>query len=269
MKVAIASAAALAVALWAGDARAHSCDEKKSGQQQTQIQGKVNKSGASVQAKSDLDSNDRNEGYGGSGDLRPSESSRIDINTPPAVEPARRMSNDSSYPRRGNRIGEGLSVVVGGGLEGFAGGLRDSLKPGPTWNLTAAMSASRAVGFELGYSGAVNESRESRVGELATGPDIIRNGLQAAATVGPKTPVQPYLLGGVAWNHFTVRGSSPGFESDSAGAIPLGAGIRTKVANFTADLRGSYNLGFDEEFAAANTGNTGRYQGTLSLGAAF
>jgi hypothetical protein len=248
MRTAIATAAALAVVAWSGQARAH-CDEKKAPH-------------ARVETKSTIS------GTGGSGE----------VSVRPDYAPGYEVKKPLRLGERTSRAMTGLTVFAGGGVEGYAGSLRSDLKPGPAWNVTAAAKPSKAIGFELGYSGAVNETREQNVGELAGGPDIIRNGANLSVTAGLPTAIQPYVLGGIGFNHFTARGNSSQFQSDNAGNIPLGVGLRTHVANFTADLRGNYNLGFDEEFASAQgrrstlgvkTGNAGRYDGMLSLGASF
>jgi hypothetical protein len=55
------------------------------------------------------------------------------------------------------------------------------------------------------------------------------------------------------------------------GNVPVGAGLRTHVGDFTVDLRGNYNFLFDQEFSGVDTGlnETGRYSGTLNVGGTF
>ncbi|MBI3183914.1 MAG: outer membrane beta-barrel protein [Myxococcales bacterium] len=178
----------------------------------------------------------------------------------------------------------GLTVMVGGGVEGYTGDLSPQLNPGPAWSVTAAFKPTRMVGIELGYSGAVNEIDNGRgegLGPGATsGADIMRNGGSAVATLGlSPTRVQPYLLAGVGIDRYNVRGGQDeGFSSDTLAHVPLGAGLRTHVGNFTADARFGYSLMFDQDFASVvkdrdvlgvDSTSGGRYLGTINLGATF
>jgi hypothetical protein len=175
----------------------------------------------------------------------------------------------------------GLTWGLGGGVEGYTGALAPAINPGPAWGVTAALKPSKVLGLELGYNGAVNEIDDGSANGAVGGADIIRNGGQLAATVGlTASPVQPYILGGVGINRYNVRGSGSGFRSDTSGNVPVGAGLRTHIGNFTADLRANYNVLFDNDFATAGvdttgvagqsvTTNGGRYNGMLQIGGTF
>jgi hypothetical protein len=172
----------------------------------------------------------------------------------------------------------GLTLMVGGGVEGYTGALAPQINPGPAYGVTAAIKPSKVFGLELGYSGAVN-NLDSRgvVGDIdgTGGPDLVRNGGQAAVTFGlGAAPVQPYLLGGLGFSDYNFRGgaaAAAGFADDTVGNVPVGAGLRTHIGNFTADLRANYNFLFDQDFAGVDTGfnETGRYSGTLNIGGTF
>jgi hypothetical protein len=106
----------------------------------------------------------------------------------------------------------------------------------------------------------------------ADGPDLVRNGGQAALTFGlGAAPVQPYVLGGIGFSDYNFRGTGGGFSDDVVGNVPVGAGLRTHVGDFTVDLRGNYNFLFDQEFSGVDTGlnENGRYSGTLNIGGTF
>jgi hypothetical protein len=93
--------------------------------------------------------------------------------------------------------------------------------------------------------------------------------------------VQPYLLGGIGLSRYNVRDdSSVRFQDDTVGNVPVGAGLRTHVGNFTADARLGYNFLFDQEFArntpVSDVGGddvqfskSGRYNATLNFGTTF
>lgn len=169
----------------------------------------------------------------------------------------------------------GLTVMLGGGVEGYAGSLAPQIRPGFGWGVSAAIKPTKVLGIEFGYSGAVNEFS----GGGGNGADLTRQGGQVAATLGlGAAPVQPYLLGGVGLHHYNVRGSSDSLRDDTNGAIPLGGGLRSHIGNFTADLRGTYNVMFNQDFAVGaqemeilglDATRGGRYQGLLQIGTTF
>ncbi|WP_395841365.1 outer membrane protein [Cystobacter fuscus] len=163
----------------------------------------------------------------------------------------------------------GLTVMVGGGVEGYTGGLAPEVRPGAAVGVTAAIKPSKVFGIELGYSGAANDLRDN----AGSGPDIIRNGGQAALTFGlAATPVQPYVLGGLGLNRYNVRNSGDtGFRDDTNANIPVGAGLRTHIGDFTADARINYNFLLNNDFSPGVDADTwtGRYTGTINLGGTF
>ncbi len=176
-------------------------------------------------------------------------------------------------------IRDSLSVSLGGGLEGYTGNLNNRVNPGPAWGATIGVQPLTWMGAEIGYTGAVNEVKNSVVaGEgLANGSDIVRNGGQVAATFNLPTPyVQPYAVVGLGVDHYTVRGSdlanaAVGFQSDTAGRVPIGGGLRAKVGPFNADARFAYDALFDDEFSSSGgTATTGgAYTGMIQLGGRF
>jgi len=176
----------------------------------------------------------------------------------------------------------GVTVMAGGGVEGYTGDLAPQINPGPSWRVTAAVKPTKVLGVELGYSGAVNELKGNSVAIVGgRGADIVRNGVDAVATLGlSATPVQPYILGGFGVSRYSVKDelASLGFKSDTSERIPLGGGIRTHVGQLTADARFNYSVLVNENFATTvnpnsvagvNSVNAGAYQGTLQVGATF
>jgi len=179
----------------------------------------------------------------------------------------------------------GLTVLAGGGVEAYSGVLGPRVNPGAAWGVTAAFKPTKVFGIELGYTGAANDIAHSALTASGTsgagGPDIIRNGGQAALTFGlTSTAIQPYALGGVGIDRYDVRGGqAAGFKSDTAGSVPVGGGVRAHWGHFTADARGLYDFTFNSDFATGvaqtsvagskATTNAGRYGATMSLGATF
>lgn len=163
-------------------------------------------------------------------------------------------------------VKNGAYVMLGGGVDGYTGGLNHDLRVGPAWGATIGLT-STIIGVEAGYSGATNELSNRFGRDLGTGVDVVRNGGHAALKLNLlPTALHPYVLGGIGLEHRNFRnGEALGFESGTNGYIPAAAGLRWNVGVFTADLRFSYNFMFEDDFAPGNpTGD--RYQGTLMLG---
>lgn len=177
----------------------------------------------------------------------------------------------------------GISVLLGGGIEGYTGSLAPRIAPGPTYGVGIALRPTDIFGLEFDYSGAVHELRTDRTSglDVSNGADVVRNGGRALVTLGlTDTIVQPYLLGGVGFDHYDVRGRADqfGYRNDTSGVIPLGGGVHGQMGAFTVDLRGEYVLPFDQQFAPGvgstpvgnvRTSKAGQYQGTLRIGARF
>ncbi|HYO53340.1 outer membrane beta-barrel protein [Archangium sp.] len=168
----------------------------------------------------------------------------------------------------------GLYVLLGGGTEGYTGELAPNLNPGFAYGATVGFKPSRSLGVELGYNGGLSDIDTFGPGGAANGADIVRNGGQAAVTLGiTPTKLQPYVLGGIGIEHFNVRGISPiaGFQDDTSGYVPAGVGLRYNIGPLiTADARVSYNIPFEQDFAPVDNGiGNGRYQALLQLGGTY
>lgn len=244
----------------------------------------VQKSGMGTGGSGSFDSSYQSSDVGGSGFQ--SEPLREPQVTPPAapvtpVEPSSGAFTpitedaDRDVKKESNANMRGLTLMVGGGVEGYTGALAPEINPGPAYGVTAAIKPSKVFGLELGYSGAVN-NLDTRLGDIGgSGPDLVRNGGQAAVTFGlGAAPVQPYVLGGIGLSDYNFRNAgaaAAGFNDDTVGNVPVGAGLRTHIGSFTADLRANYNFLFDQDFVGVDSGlnENGRYSGTLNIGGTF
>ncbi len=167
----------------------------------------------------------------------------------------------------------GLYVLLGGGTEGYTGSLSSSLNPGFAYGATVGVKPTKILGVELNFNGGLTDVDTPTAGGASSGADIVRNGGQAALTVGlTQTRLQPYVLGGVGIQNYNVRGASPlfGFQDDTSGYVPAGAGLRYNIGRLlTADARVAYNIPFAQDFAPDNGITDGRYQALLQLGGTY
>ncbi|WP_223639128.1 hypothetical protein [Corallococcus sp. EGB] len=179
--------------------------------------------------------------------------------------------------KKSHNVKKGLTLLIGGGVEGYTGALAPQLAPGPSANVTASIKPTSVLGVEVGYTGALNNIKNAGSAGASSGPDLVRNGGQAALTLAmTPTAVQPYLLGGIGINNYHFRGGEAlGYHDDTVGNVPAGVGVRGHFGHFTADLRGYYNFLFDKQFApninpgGGDAGGGGSYVGALNVGGTF
>ena len=273
MRVSVLAAAA-AVLCWATGASAQETSSTTETAPPTASSGAtVGQDGPLAQAGGSGNVSTQGYGYGFQ------QSYPLPSNTPPmnAPPPARTQEETERELR-------GVSVLVGGGVEGYTGSLAPRVQVGPAWNLLIGFHPSSVLGLELDYVGAINSVKFANFG-LATpgGADIVRNGGHAAVTFafGPWL-VRPFILAGVGVNHYSVSDNAKGvgFSDTTAGYIPVGGGLRGQVANekVTIDLRGTWSLPFRDNLfpggtgqntLGLSTGNYGRWNATLNVGAMF
>lgn len=180
-----------------------------------------------------------------------------------------------------------LSVMAGGGVEGYTLALAPRIEPGVTYGVAVGARPPRLlgldVGLELGYAHARNglDARRTRAAG-ADGLELVRDGAYAAASVALlSSEVRPYVLGGLGFSVYNVRGTVQGFGDDTVGSVPLGAGLRASFGSFTADARLQYDVLFDQRYPTGApvqhaagpspllVGRSGRYAGRLDVGVAW
>lgn len=169
----------------------------------------------------------------------------------------------------------GPYALLGGGIEGYTGRLAPELNPGVAYGAHVGFRPFRGIGLELGYNGGLHDV-DAGPGGVRDGADITRNAGQVAVVLdAPLDLFQPYVMGGIGLENHNVRGAegpaAEGFTDDTSGYIPTGVGLRWNITDtIAADLRGTYNFQFEDDFAPVNTGaGSGRYQGLLQVGGAF
>ncbi|QAT88587.1 hypothetical protein EJ065_7062 [Corallococcus coralloides] len=199
---------------------------------------------------------------------------------PPAYTPTASATEDIEpleVEKKSKSDKRGLTLLIGGGVEGYTGALAPQIAPGPSAAVTASLKPTSVLGIEVGYSGALNNIKDAGALGADDGPDLVRNGGQAALTLAiTPTAVQPYLLGGIGISNYHFRGGEAlGYSDDTVGNVPAGVGVRGHFGHFTADLRGYYNFLFDKQFApdidpgGSDPSGGGSYTTTLNVGGTF
>src|SRR5260370_41434701 len=114
---------------------------------------------------------------------------------------------------------KGLTLLVGGGVEGYTGSLAPQISPGPNWDVTVAIRPLTVLGIEATYTGARNDVRNRSAFPGGSGPAIVPTGGNGAITLGHPTDTPPDILGGVGIHHYSVRSglAAAGFHNDTSG----------------------------------------------------
>jgi len=175
------------------------------------------------------------------------------------------------------------SVMVGGGVEGYSLSLASRVEPGATYGVRVDVRPPSPlgpdIGLEAGYSGAENRLAPRSPQLARRGLQLVRHGAYAAANVYLTSwRLRPYVMGGLGFSVYNVRGTVQAFGDNTVGQVPLGAGVRTSFGPFTADARLGYDVLFDQRYATGRrvrfpggpapivVSRAGRYSGTLHLG---
>jgi len=195
------------------------------------------------------------------------------MNAPPAPRPP---------PEPPDHWLEGVSVLLGGGVEGYTGSLSSRLAVGPAWTFILGLHPTSVFGIELGYQGAFQSLKDAGAGSGTSGrADIVRHAGQANVTFAfGAWQVQPFVLAGVGINHYSVsdEAKAVGFSDGTGGYVPVGGGIRFRLQSVVVDLRGSWQLPFSDPLAPGgtgqdtlglDTGNYRRWNASLSIGGTF
>lgn len=152
-----------------------------------------------------------------------------------------------SEPRLGTGIGVGISI--GGGVAGFTDSvMRDTMSSSVSglWNFRATIGTHIPIGLDLSYVGTAQDvntfsgaNNGTLIGSAAEG--MLR------WNILPHYVVNPYLFGGVGWQHYDVTNvkfatADTGMKtSDNVFEVPMGAGLALRdMSGFTFDLRGAF-----------------------------
>jgi hypothetical protein len=114
---------------------------------------------------------------------------------------------------------------------------------GASWDARVTLGAHSILALEAGYVGSLNRL------DVAGKADLVSHGLDGDLRLQLPYRVQPYIFGGVGYNHVAVNASSDTSAAIQAtpGAdqltVPAGGGLSAYLGrneHVTLDLRGTY-----------------------------
>lgn len=141
----------------------------------------------------------------------------------------------------------GIGVSAGAGVTGFSDDeTSDIVGAGGTWEARVTFGTRSALALEAAYIGSLQQL-DLLVDEL----DLIGSGLEGALRLNlGASAVQPYVVGGMGWMHYTLRRGDREIDlrtDDDVLTIPAGAGIAFHAGGALVDLRATYRFAFDDE----------------------
>jgi hypothetical protein len=136
-----------------------------------------------------------------------------------------------------------VSLTAGAGVSNYFGHTTTgNSDPGATWDARVTFGAHSVFAFEAGYVGSTNSL------DIPTekGGRINSHGFDGDLRLQLPTVVQPYIFGGVGYNHMSLNFDNAtvgGQLSQNQVTIPAGAGLAAYLGrHVTVDLRGTYRL---------------------------
>jgi opacity protein-like surface antigen len=158
---------------------------------------------------------------------------------PVAAAPVKRHRNKYFAPHE-------VSLTTGAGVANYFGGADspDTIDAGAAWDARLTMGIHSPIALEAAYMGAVNNLDAGNGGH----GQVHSNGFDGDVRFQLPTRVQPYVFGGVGYNHMEVRNNGTGAAGNYVGkddqvTVPAGGGVTAYVGrHVTLDARGTYRF---------------------------
>ncbi len=169
-----------------------------------------------------------------------------------------------------------ISLTTGGGAANYFGtALGSTIDTGGAWDARVTFGAHSALALEAGYVGSTNTI------DMANGANHGRldsNGVDGDLRLQLPTMVQPYIFGGVGYNHMSVSATQsasvsnagPLADSDNQVTVPAGGGLTAYIGKHTTvDLRGTYRYIPDNNLTEMSTRSLHQWVAQAHVGYVF
>ena len=183
----------------------------------------------------------------------------------PQAQPVAQPAPQPAYQPEGEAAGAnwvhdvGVALSVGGGVDDFAGSMRNTTSLGGSWDARLSFGTRSYIAGEASYIGSAQtfNTIASNHGTL-TG-----NGAQAALRLNATVdyPIQPFIYGGAAWRHYNLNSSTAALadvaQNSDVFELPVGGGIAAYFENLMLDVRGEYRFAWGGSDIANGSTNNG------------
>lgn len=179
-------------------------------------------------------------------------------NTPAMVPPAPTTPQPNDYtptepsPAQDDRPHSkiGVGTTIGGGVIGFVDqNARAFTSAGGSWETRVSAGTRTFVALEAAYIGSAQNINALGLSDAR----LIGNGAEGDLRVNlTRKMVQPYLFGGLGWDHYKVSTSGANTsslrDSDDVLTVPFGVGLSLRVAkSVLIDVRGTARAAFYDD----------------------
>jgi hypothetical protein len=168
-----------------------------------------------------------------------------------------------------------VGVTTGAGAANYFGSnTPESIDAGAGWDARLSFGQRSIIGLEAAYMGAVNNVNLDQ----PVGPkhgQLFSNGFDTDLRLALPTKVQPYIFGGVGYNHIEVRNQGTGVANGFAGTddtvtVPAGGGLTVYAGrHFNVDARGTYRFMPTNDITVMGTGNIHQWLAQAHVGYVF
>jgi opacity protein-like surface antigen len=166
-----------------------------------------------------------------------------------------------------------VSLVTGAGASNYFGSpLTMHTDTGAAWDARLTFGAHSVFALEAGYAGATNSIAASslHVGQITS------NGLDGALRLQLPTRVQPYIFGGIGYNHMSVNREGNAVtansfnHSDEQFTVPAGGGVSAYLGRHaTLDVRGTYRMLGNNDITVSDSHALHQWTAQARIGYAF
>lgn len=167
-----------------------------------------------------------------------------------------------------------VSVTTGGGATNYFGtALNSTTDAGAAWDARVTLGSHSILALEAAYMGSTNNI------DMQSGAQHGRldsHGVDGDLRFQLPTVVQPYVFGGVGYNHMSVTQTSapsnagPLSGEDNQVTVPAGAGLTGYIGKHaTVDLRGTYRFIPDNGLTEMSTRNLHQWIAQAHVGYVF
>jgi hypothetical protein len=186
---------------------------------------------------------------------------------PPPAPPPAKHHNRIFAPQE-------VSLTTGAGPANYFGSsLNSSVDVGAGWDARVTFGAHSAIALEAAYVGSSNSidtADRTQHGRLDS------HGFDSDLRLQLPTVVQPYIFGGVGYNHMAVTQTSsvssagPLTGGDDQVTVPAGAGLTGYLGKHTTlDLRGTYRYIPDNGITVMSTSSLHQWVAQAHVGYVF